>query len=626
MKTTKPSAHASSLPAAAFPIESWLVFHRRLVIVALVTVALSLRAACFVELAASPCFWLYEWNQTDMNYFHSWALAIMEGDRWSRDVDPPLHLWHRRVAQQFAERYPQRWAAIVARYPDNPALALWRQWAGAHGTYQDPLYPYLLAGVYAALGVAAGWIYALQCFVGIGSLLLVYFITRRHFGDLAAVIAAGLTLLYAPLLFYEFTLLRATLITFFGLLIVVLLDRARWRRGMADWAVAGLVTGVAMVLKAHFMLMMPFGLLLLARTGMPRKRRMASASAFILGVAAGFAPAVVRNVVVGAPALRTAGGGAATFALSNAAHSGYVAWDYDGAAEALAEGRGRLLPTVWATLKGHSSPAGYLRLLGAKLAGVVRDLEEPNNANFYYARLYSNVLRRLPLTFGVLGPLAAVGIVLALRRRARVGPLLALIALNLIVLVGFMVFSRFRVPLAAALLPFGGLTGAELVRALGTRRWGRAAGLGVAVATPMLFTISVATAGAPRIRAVDVEKGFEVYYAVKLAQATEHRDLSAVVAILRDALAHQPAVVRALGPRRPPVGNDERQLAAFYAGLYRLAADAVEQAGLKDEAAAYRARAVELGGVPTTAPSSQAVSSSCRVGGLSGGWGASCPG
>ncbi len=603
MMTSHLPEPAAAAPTAESPFESWLRAHRRLTVAGLIVLALTLRIAVFVELAASPCFWFYEWEQTDMNYFHAWALAIMDGDRWSAHVDPPQHLWHRRVAERFAEHYPRRWAAIVAAHPDDPVAALWRQWCGGRGTYQDPLYPYLLAAVYAALGVAAGWIYALQNLIGVASGLLVYFITRRHFGDLAAVIAALLMLLYAPLLFYEFTLLRTTLITFFGLLIVLMFDRARRRERSLDWAAAGLIVGVAMMLKAHHVLMLPVGVGL-ALLGAPGKRRNRTkrAAVFALGCAVGFAPAVGRNIRVGAPPLRTASGGAVTFALSNAARSGHVGWDYDSAARVLGKTGGAFLPTVFQTLRTHPSPANYLRLLGIKVMAVMCTFEEPNNANVYYGQVYSSVLRRLPVTFGLVWALGALGMVLAVWQRARVGALLALVAANLAVLVGFMVLARFRLPLAAALLPFAGLTCAALIRAVCQRKWGRSAGIVMATGAGMLLTISVEAPGTTRVRPADVESGFRVYYAVKLRQAARYGDSAAAVAILRDALAHQPPVVRSLGPQRPPAGEAERQLAVFYAELYRLAADAAERAGCHDEAASDRKRAAELGGFPTTVP------------------------
>jgi hypothetical protein len=220
----KPTPDISDRDRRYAALEAWLRQRRRTTLVIIVAIALVLRVFCFLELAASPCFWTHEWDQSDMNTFHSWALAIADGDWWFRSAAPPLHNWHREIAEDYARIFPQSWAELQAECrsddPDELARALWYRWYGGGRTYQGPLYPYLIAGTYYLLGPAVGWVFAWQMLLGIGSIVLIYRLARLYFGDVAAVLAAAIVLLYGPLLFYEFVLLRVTLIVFWGLLLV----------------------------------------------------------------------------------------------------------------------------------------------------------------------------------------------------------------------------------------------------------------------------------------------------------------------------------------------------------------------------------------------------------------------
>ena len=572
--------------------ESWLQRRWRVVVALLLIAAAVVRIACFVELFHSPCLWLYRWKQADMNYFHHWAVTMVEGDIWSRSVGPPLHSWHREIAARFARLQPQRWAQFVEQNPEDPAAALWDHWCGGGRVYQGPLYPALAAGLYALVAPSPLVVYVAQNLAGLATLLLVVRIARRHFGHLAALVAALLVLLYATPTFYEFTLLRATWITLAGLIVVELADRARGDRRWWRWTIAGLAAGLAVVLKAHFGLLALLLVLLALRDGwaVGRRRAIGAAAAVVLGVALGWLPAAVRNVAAGAPPLSGATGGPVTFALSNAVDAGFASWDVPHTAEILARTDNAPLPTMTEALRTHPSVGHYLRLLASKLLATLYGFEEPNNANVYFARLYSHTLRSLPISFGLIGPLALVGLVLAWRERRRVGPLVALCATNLAVLLGFMVFARFRVPLAVAAAPLAGAGLVGLLSAAVQRRWRRVAACGALGGVLMVYTLSPA-ADLPAVRSADAQSGFEVYYDPIIRAALEQGDVGTALRYLDDCLAHQPAEVRRLtappAPRQVLLGN----LAALYADVYRLGAQLYELSGNPQMARRYRQRA-----------------------------------
>lgn len=610
----KPTADISDGARTYAALEAWLRRRRKLTLVTIVAVAFVLRAFCFLQLAASPFFWIHEWKQSDMNTFHSWALAISEGDWWFRSTAPPLHNWHRRIADEYAREFPQSWADLQAAQqtddPDETARALWYEWYGGGRTYQGPLYPYLIAVTYFLLGPAVGWVFAWQMLLGIGSIVLVYWLARKYFGDVAAVAAAVMALLYGPLLFYEFVLLRVTLIVFCGLLLVFVLEWARVDdpalppgKRAPRWLVVGVLLGLSLALKAHFLLMVLASVGLLVAEYWRRWSRLSWCGGMLLaGLLVGLGPVVVRNVVVGAPPFVIASSGPPTFFISNAEGASQSSWDTRHAARVLGEADGALVPTMTATLKTHPTISSYLRLLGQKALATWYWYEEPNNANLYYARLHSSVLRVLPVSFGMIGPLALVGLVLALRRTGRQRaeayrrptPLYFLVLTNLIVLHVFFVFARFRVPLAAALVPFAGFAAARLICFVLSRRWKPAVAM-IAVSTAMgLYTLAPALPHQPTTRLADVTVGYLVDYDVRLRSALGRGDLSTAADVLDESLRHQPAEVLALGAARPAGSVEEAELAVFYAEIYRRYALVLKQAGRDAEAEKQLRRSADL--------------------------------
>lgn len=587
-------------PAGAYArLDRWLRHRRRYTLIGLMAIAFLLRVLCFLELSASPCFWLHEWDQTDLNAFHSWALTIADGDWWFESVRPPLHDWHRTIAEDYARQFPEQWAELQAANPsDDPdaaARALWYGWCGGGRTYQGPLYPYLVAVTYHLLGPAVGWVYVWQMALGMVSIVLVHVLTRRYFDDVAALLAAALTLLYGPLLYYEFTLLRATLIVFCGLLLVFLLDQAREKQTTLPWLAVGVVLSLSLALKAHFvLLLLAAAVLLVLRCWKQWRRFGRCAGVFLGGLLIGFSPVGVRNLVVGVSPLVTATSGPPTFLGANAQDATYAGYGRRHAARILGQTSSAFLPTVIATLKTHPNLMSYLRLLQSKVLATWHWYEPPNNANFYYARLHSRLLRCLPVSFGLIGPPALVGLVLALPRFRRCAPLYLLVLLNLLVLYLFFVVGRFRLPLAAALVPFAGFTASRLMHFLCARRWSAAGATLAATALPALVALSPVSEGRPLVRLVDVDVGYRYFYGVKVQSALAHGDLNAAAEVLRESLSRQPAGILTLGPTRPARSVEEAELAAFYAEVYRDHALVLEETGHLAEAQQQRQRCAEL--------------------------------
>jgi hypothetical protein len=234
---------------------------RSAILLALLIVAsVAIRAAYFRQLDHSPLIQMHRSSQTDMHYYDGWARQIAAGDWRSSLVRIPMHRWHREVAAAYLGAHPdvratlEREAKEATEGPDAQER-LWAQWMQAPRFYQDPLYPYAIASIYRAVAADARWVIAAQLAVGVLTNVLVWWIARRYFGELAGASAAALAVLCAPLVFYEGLLLRDSLIAFTGLAIVWMTDRALRSRGVAPWLVLGLALGAACLLKSSFLLL-----------------------------------------------------------------------------------------------------------------------------------------------------------------------------------------------------------------------------------------------------------------------------------------------------------------------------------------------------------------------------------
>ena len=595
----RPSGDGSSPIARA---ECYLARHRRAAVVGLIVLSALLRVGYFVELNGGACVWQHRWSESDMSYFDSWAARIAGGDWLSEGVDPPVHDWHGRIAEDYYRRNPDELReaeTLAARDESNPdpAQALWNRWLGEKRFYQDPMYPYLL-GLTRMLSPDVRWVFAWQMAIGILTNVLIYVLGRRFFGDLVGLLSGLLASLYSPLLHHELILLRETLIVFAAMGMVYVIDTAARRDKLRWWVAAGLTMGAGILLKAHFALFAAGAMVL---TGW-RYRRSAKALSRAVGAIAGgvvlaLSPLVARNLIVGAPPLSTGSGGGVTFVVHNAFDSsagpGRVRLS---AGARIMEHSGGWGSTVGATLRTHPGPASYLRLLWSKFEGAWNWYESPDNANLYYYRLHSTVLRYMPVTFLLLAPVGMVGLVLGLARLREVRYLYLQVFVNLAVLVAFAPLGRFRLPMAAGLIPFAALTAVRIVEWVFARRGGRAAAALGAVVLLSLWTGRPLPDDRPLIRPPDYTVPYQTYYSPRIERAMQAEEWGRASDIVAEMLRYEPDSVRRLGPWRVARTSSDRKLAAFYGRIHTFYAKVLQRAGRAEAAAAERRRGRELAG------------------------------
>ncbi|MBK7643038.1 MAG: glycosyltransferase family 39 protein [Planctomycetes bacterium] len=581
-------------------VDEWLRARRVAVGLLIVLGALTLRLSVYFELRGGPCLLQHRWVESDMHFFDEWAKGLAAGDWLNRAAPHPTLDWRRTIAGRYFREYPDDpWTREAAAAPD-PAAAIWNRWYGPGVFHQEPLYPYAIAVTYALAGPDPRFVFAWQMLLGVLSGLLVWRIGSRALGETGGLAAAVLFLGCAPILMYEFLLLRTALITFESVLLLWLALRACESRAPGRWCALGLVFGLALLTNSTFVLVAP--LLALAYAWRERAAWKPALSRFTLFAGSALlalSPAFVRNAIVGAPLTSTSSVGALAFVCANTAdfepQAGFVA-DSRYLTGILHESRDKLSAVVAPTLATHSGVGSWLRQLGSKFRWTWSWYEMPNNENLYVLGSYSRALRWLPFGFGIVAPLAVLGLLLGLRRFVALAPLYALAFAAFTPLVSFYVLSRFRAPWIALLVPFAALALLECACALRTRAWTKLGPCALVLLVAGWFVNQPLPRGMPRIRPADWSAPFRTWYVPEAQAALEAKDWTRAAALLEEAVAHQPPFVaqlgHAAGQRLPR--PDERAWVVLSAQLHQNLARAQEQLGRLAESVPNEVRAEEL--------------------------------
>ncbi|MBI3449780.1 MAG: glycosyltransferase family 39 protein [Acidobacteria bacterium] len=406
------------------------------------TLAIVVRLGYGAAIADTGCLAINADPISDMDTFHRWALRIVDGDWLGRQDFHPYHPWQRAIAPE----------------------ATWLGWYGPKVFHQDPLYPYFVALVYALAPREPLSVVLLQFLLGAVTAAGVYLLARRLAPERAALLAGGLAAIYGPFLYYESLLLRDTLLVTLTVVFLIAVEAARRAGGPARWGIAGALAGAIYLTKPNVLIFLPC---LAAWIFLSRelKRPAPAVGALACGFLLALAPAIARNVAVGAPALRTTTRGPIEFINGNNPYHIGIGW-FDGddarvtgyAREVLSRTGGGLagtMGTVLSTWRGRYSE--LIALQFRKLAYFLAPFEMPNNASYAYFRINSPLLRAGLPTFYAVSPLAALGLVVSFGSWRRFMPHYLFLAAGIAGTVAFYVIARFRIPYVPLMLVFAGL-------------------------------------------------------------------------------------------------------------------------------------------------------------------------
>src|ERR1044071_4166999 len=384
------------------------------------------------------------------------------------------------------------------------------EWLGQGVFYQAPLYPYFLGVLQIVFGHNLWLIRFVQILLGSLSCALIYCVGKKLFSRRAGIAAGFLLAVYAPAIFFdaliEKSILDLCLLTLLLVLLVQAMERQRWQR----WLGCGIVLGLfglsrenALVLAA---IVAPWIFIYLSNHSWALRTRWAAL--FFAGMFLVLVPVGVRNWVVGGEfKLTTSQLGANFFIGNNPAADGTYGSVHKIIGEPNLEGSdarrlaeratGRKMAPgevsdFWlqkASAYIRSEPLSWIWLLGKKWLMVWNAREVEDSDDFYIYSQWSALLAGLGWIthFGVLAPLAAVGLWVSRRQWRTLWLLYAMIASLALSVAVFYVFGRYRFPLVPLLTLFAGATVVELVKLFRSQRVESiAAGVVVLVASALI--------------------------------------------------------------------------------------------------------------------------------------------
>lgn len=432
-----------------------------------------------------------------------------------------IHIWQMRPSPFFdvllgdANGYDQ-WAQRLAG----------GDWIGSDVFYQAPLYPYFLGVLYTMFGRDLLVVRIVQAVLGSASCVLLAMAGARLFSKRVGLIAGLALALWAPAIFFDGLLQKSALDMFFVCLGLYLIARIAVgapspEGGGYNWAALGAAMGGLALTRENaliFVLVIAIWSIverssnrrrtLVERSSNPRRTLVERTVPFVAGLAIVLTPVVIRNYAIdGGFYLTTSQFGPNFYIGNNAQADGTYAsirfgrgapeFERTDATEVAEASVGRALSpsevsSYWTgRALGYitGQPLDWLRLMGRKSLLLVNRNEMLDTESQQSYAEWSTPLRVLGwLThFGVLVPLAVLGIIMTWRDRQRLWILHALTIAYALTVVMFYVFARYRYPLVPFLLLFAAAGVVNLRRAL--QSWGTLAvviAVAVVANVPML--------------------------------------------------------------------------------------------------------------------------------------------
>ena len=364
-------------------------------------------------------------------------------------------------------------------------------WLGSGVFYQAPLYPYFLAFWQTLFGHNLWVIRMIQAVLGSVSCVLIYFAGEKLFSR-AIGIAAGLLLaFYAPAIFYDVLIEKSVLdVLLLTLLLWVLVGSGPdWRHWVGAGAILGLL-GLSRENALVLVMVVPLWIAMYFSRQSLGKRAV-WIGFFFGGLLLVLVPVGLRNLVRGGEFKVTTSQLGANFFIGNnpAADGTYRSVrkiigepqleGNDAARLAERETRRKLAPgevsDFWlqkSLTYIRSEPLRWVRLLGKKWLMVWNAREVEDSDDFYIYSRWSWLLTALSWIshFGVLAPLAALGIWISRQQWRRLWLLYAMILSLASSVAFFYVFGRYRFPLIPLLTLFAAAAVVHSLDLFRTRR------------------------------------------------------------------------------------------------------------------------------------------------------------
>jgi tetratricopeptide (TPR) repeat protein len=375
--------------------------------------------------------------------------------------------------------------------------------------WQPPLYQFILGVGIALFGLNHFALHLAHFVLGAINCVLLYLVGRKFFSEGVSKAASLIACFYGPFLYFEGEYLPPVILVFLALLILLLVLRAADRPKPWTWFLVGFTFGLHMIARPDILLFFPMALAWLVSRNLYKINRsflITLTTLFTAGLIIPVIPVTVRNYVAEGVFVPISYNGGINFYIGNnpdydktvAVRPG-VDW-LDLVMEPLFEEQvptnerpavflGKSLEQVPTNERSayffgksfewiEDNPEDWARLIIRKGKMFWKGHEFIRNLNPYTMRDYSWLLSVLmwehviAFPFGLISPLALLGIIFAMSRPGPERGLLLLFTLaSFLSVILFFITSRYRIPLVPVLLLFACYAVTAIYRRMKVRMW-----------------------------------------------------------------------------------------------------------------------------------------------------------
>ena len=366
--------------------------------------------------------------------------------------------------------------------------------------FRAPLYAYFLASVYRILGHGYLWSRLIQFLIGSLSCILIYLLGKRVFNDRTGRIAGVVAALYGILIYFEGELLIPVLLVPLDLLVILALLWAGERPSSGRWILSGGLLGLSAIARPNILLVGAALVIWIVLNFRGKDARIGSKSIlyagfFLLGAVLIISPVTLRNYLKGDDFVLIASQGGMNFYIGNnpqsdgasavlpGARSTWWGLCEDGKRFAEEETGLSLKPSqisrFWYAKSTRflvEDPLDFLRLMAKKFALFWSGNELSNNRDIYFFARSAPLMKLLIwryviyFPFGLIAPLALVGIILSHKNSKNVLLLEIFLVVYMLSVVLFFVTARYRVPVIPVLILFSAYAADRFVYMIGKKR------------------------------------------------------------------------------------------------------------------------------------------------------------
>lgn len=340
---------------------------------------------------------------------------------------------------------------------------------------QAPLYAYFLASLYKIFPDDVRTARVVQAILGIGISILIYLVGLRFFGPVVSFLSSLLYSFYDYSVFFESVLLRATLIGFLHLSLLVFLIKYLEAKKTSALVISGVILGLDIATRPSAVLLLPFAVFILwTIPGLHRtKDKLLICMIFLMTTVLPLVPFMSRNVLLGNPPLNISKQGLRVFVAGNMPDSLGVGWYLSPSGEELLqEARdqtGRVLAGV--IRQAVLYPVSWVTVQARKAQALFNAYEVPNNVNLYLMTSFSKVLKSCPVNFHIIMVLFIPGLFLSLRNGRYRLPLHVFFLGIFCSIIIFYILARFRLPMVGMMCVFAGFTLEEIRRGFQDKKY-----------------------------------------------------------------------------------------------------------------------------------------------------------